>query len=429
MSFVSRRRIRICRRCDLVLALPPLTQGEQAVCPRCQHHLAERQAEPVISVVAWSLTALLLLLLALSFDYVSFSASGVGHTIALFDTVYGMLQHGQPAVALLLSLTMVLLPALYLLNLIYVFIGATRQRPWRGVRFVANTLHHVEPWLMADVFLLGAVVSLVKVADLATITFSPGFWAYAAFAVVVIETSRRVDKDWLWHRMYGELPRRSTAALRIGRVARAQGVLGCDNCEAVVALGTHSDGCPRCGHPVSDWLQHRPQVCMAWLLAALCFFFPAMLLPIMSTVDISGASPSTIVGGVVELWRAGSEPVALVILMASVVIPIAKMIALGWLVWVTSGGHAPLGKRQRMWLYRVNEWIGRWSMIDVFVVAILVALVQAGSVLSVLPGTAALAFAATVICTMFAAHAFDTRRLWWVTSRSEQHYQRLSEQP
>jgi paraquat-inducible protein A len=143
----------------------------------------------------------------------------------------------------------------------------------------------------------------------------------------------------------------------------------------------------------------------------LILYVPANLLPIMITSQLGRSLESTIIGGVLHLWELGSYPVALVILVASVLIPIGKLASLGLLCWAVIRGGATTA-RQRTTLYRMTELVGKWSMVDVFVVAVLVALIQMGGVMAVRPGTAALAFAGVVITTMLAAESFDPRLIW-----------------
>lgn len=140
-------------------------------------------------------------------------------------------------------------------------------------------------------------------------------------------------------------------------------------------------------------------------------YVPANIYPIMTTTSLGHSSPSTIIGGVVELVQMGSWPVAAVIFIASVIVPVGKLVALAWLCLVVSRS-SELNAAVRTRLYRLTEFIGRWSMIDIFVVAILVALIRAGSLMSITPGPAALAFGAVVVITMLAAMTFDPRLLW-----------------
>ncbi|MDG2048224.1 MAG: paraquat-inducible protein A [Halioglobus sp.] len=150
---------------------------------------------------------------------------------------------------------------------------------------------------------------------------------------------------------------------------------------------------------------------LALLITASLLYIPANLYPVMYTDALGSNEASTIMGGVVLLINLGSAPVALVIFVFSVMVPSAKLMAMFYLVW-TVQRHSPLDPRQRSTLYRVVEFIGKWSMVDIFVVTILVALVQLGGLLVILPGIAAVSFAAVVILTIIAAESFDARLIW-----------------
>lgn len=150
---------------------------------------------------------------------------------------------------------------------------------------------------------------------------------------------------------------------------------------------------------------------VALLITASLLYIPANMLPIMYTDQLGSTEASTILGGVVLLIKLGSAPIAAVIFIASVMVPLGKLMAMFYLVW-TVERHSPLGARQRTVLYQVTEFIGKWSMVDVFVVAILVALVHLGGLLVIRPGYAALSFAGVVIVTMIAAESFDSRLIW-----------------
>jgi paraquat-inducible protein A len=139
---------------------------------------------------------------------------------------------------------------------------------------------------------------------------------------------------------------------------------------------------------------------MALVMTAIILYVPANVLPIMTTDQLGRSTDSTILGGVVLLIKLGSYPVAAIIFIASVLVPLGKLLALMALCC------------ERTVLYRVTEFVGRWSMVDVFVVAILVSLIQLGGLMTIRPGIAALAFSGLVIVTMLAAESFDPRLIW-----------------
>lgn len=191
--------------------------------------------------------------------------------------------------------------------------------------------------------------------------------------------------------------------------ARAAGLAACHACAKLSAADTPR--CPRCGAPLHPRKPHSMQRAWAWLLSGLILYAPANLYPIMITETLGRAEANTIIGGVVALFEHGSYLVAVVVFGASVLIPLLKFFVMAYLlITIHNMSRRRLADRHR--LFRIVEFIGRWSMIDVFVVAILAALVQLSGLGKVLPGPAAGAFAAMVVCTMLSAAALDPRLLW-----------------
>ncbi|MEM7221077.1 MAG: paraquat-inducible protein A [Pseudomonadota bacterium] len=208
--------------------------------------------------------------------------------------------------------------------------------------------------------------------------------------------------------MSGRADNAATSGYPSGTAAAA-GLQSCARCGRL-APATQAR-CALCGKRLSLRVEHSLQQTLALLVTSVVLFVPAYSLPIMRTVQFGSSNDSTILGGVLLLMHHGSYPTALVIFVASVMVPIAKIIALTWLVWGVARGSA-WGPRRRQRLYGVVEFVGRWSMVDVFVVALLVALVQITGVLTIQPGSAALSFCGMVVATMLAADAFDTRLIW-----------------
>lgn len=191
--------------------------------------------------------------------------------------------------------------------------------------------------------------------------------------------------------------------------AAAVGLAGCHTCGKVSPLSLGR--CPRCGSRLHLRKSRSVERTVAFMLAATALYIPANVLPMMTMVELGESTSNTITGGIAYFWKGGAYPIALVILTASILIPLLKMVALTWLCLAATGKLHPspglLGK-----IYWVTELMGRWSMVDIFVVGILVALVQVGNYMTVTPGLGALAFAGVVVLTMFAAMSFDPRLLW-----------------
>ena len=193
------------------------------------------------------------------------------------------------------------------------------------------------------------------------------------------------------------------------RTARDMGLVGCTRCMRVAPLGTAL--CPRCGSILHSRDPMALQKVWAWWLLGLGCYIPANLYPMLETRTLVSTQSDTIVGGAVTLAQHGNWGVALIILVASVVIPVAKFLVLAGLAFGVWRGTRLSQARQHL-LYEIVEYIGRWSMIDVFVVAILSSLVQLQALATITPGRASLFFALSVIFTMLSAQSFDSRMIW-----------------
>jgi paraquat-inducible protein A len=184
--------------------------------------------------------------------------------------------------------------------------------------------------------------------------------------------------------------------------------------------------CPRCHAPLHLRKPDSLQRTIALTIGAVVLYFPANLLPVLQVEStLQGTRQSTIVGGVVQFWQSGDYPVALIIFIASVMIPILKILSIAVLCLGARSGRWP---RALTRLYRVTDYVGRWSMVDVFVVAILVGVVQLGSVMTINAGEGALAFAGVVLLTIFAAHSFDPRLIWDAAATKSRHSRRPSQE-
>lgn len=190
--------------------------------------------------------------------------------------------------------------------------------------------------------------------------------------------------------------------------ARSAGLVGCAECGRVHRRDV--EVCTVCGSLLRSRDGSSLQKVWAWLIAGMIVYIPANIYPMLRTSTLGHTSESTIIGGVLELVEFGSYGVAFIVFFASVVIPISKFIAIAYLAYRVHTGKR--GRARHLHLYEVVEFIGRWSMIDVFVVAILSALVQLNFVATINPGIAAVSFALSVAFTMISANSFDPRLIW-----------------
>jgi paraquat-inducible protein A len=197
-------------------------------------------------------------------------------------------------------------------------------------------------------------------------------------------------------------------------VAAGRGLATCGGCGLLSRAGNTdaaAAACPRCGTALHLRRVASAERTGALLLAAAICYVPANLLPVLVTTSIGGSQTDTILGGVMRLYGSGSWVLALVVLVASVMIPAGKITVLGYLL-VAARWRRPVRRSDCTRLYRLVALVGRWSMLDVFVGALVVALVQWGSYMSAASGPGLPFFAATAVLTMLAAMAFDPRLLW-----------------
>lgn len=191
--------------------------------------------------------------------------------------------------------------------------------------------------------------------------------------------------------------------------ARSAGLVACVACGRVHHIGTQV--CVRCGAALSSRDTTSLQRVWAWMIAGFVAYIPANIYPMLETTQLGKTTSSNLIGGVIELVGYGSYGVAFIVFFASVVIPLGKFGAITYLALQVARPD-PTAAHSRHKMYEVVEFIGRWSMIDVFVVALLSSLVQLGSAVSIQPGIAAVSFALSVAFTMVAAMSFDQRLIW-----------------
>ena len=365
--------------------------------------------------MAWALAALIALGLVFVFDFLSFSTRGVGHTMAFADAAGSLFADDYIALGLLFLATTAILPGLYLAAVLYLYAGQSFGARLPGARVIARTLRPLEPWLMSDVFIVGVLVALIKIVSLASIHIGTAFVAFCVYSLLLLRTFSLIDWTALWDTI---APRRGLpAVIKAGRGGQAQGLAVCHGCDTPF-MKHAGHRCPRCGKRHFAAAVNRLQLTWALLATATILYIPANLFPVLATETLGNAEPQTIIAGVVHLAAAGSWPIALVIFVASIVVPISKIAALAWLCLAAQyGWHRSALTQTR--LYRITEKVGRWSMIDVFVVATLGALVHAGQLMSITPGPGVVSFALVVVITMIAALTFDTRLLWRAAEADE----------
>jgi len=371
-TMMSKPHTMQCHECHYQVTLPLLTHKQAAVCPRCGLQLTVYHHNASQKIIALATTSLIFLLASLPFEFLSFSASGQYQSIDILGSLWILVEKDYALLAVVQAIAVLILPAFVLISLLYLLVPLSLGLRPAKAEWVIATLFKLLPWTMAEIFLIRVLVSLIKIVSMADIGLGLSFYAYLFFTLSMTITLLYVDKYQLKKLFNSEII---------------------------------DDDHP----PLSR--SHSIQTTWALLLTSALLYIPANILPIMHTNVLGSDQPSTILGGVILLWEMGSYPIAVIIFIASVFVPVAKIVILCWLNYSVQSQQIHANSERIFW-YRVTEFVGRWSMIDVFVVAVLVSLIQLGNIMSILPGHAALAFCGLVICTMLAAMSFDSRLIW-----------------
>jgi paraquat-inducible protein A len=395
----------LCRYCDLLQELPQLQDGEEADCQRCGHELDARQRESAIRPILYAISALFMLVLTNLFPFVGMDAAGSHRDMDFLDTSAVLLSENYPWLAILVWLFIQAIPAFCMIAIVYLKLGMYFRLP--ALVQTARLLYALKPWSMVDIFLIGLIVSFVKLLTHFEISLGMSFWAFCIFCLLHLRTFQVVDRHELWSRI-APAPQPVQGKIS-GATGLSQQLKVCSCCTALVELEQLT--CTRCGTKVRQRIPNSIQKTLALLVTATILYIPANFLPMMETVSLGDSIESTIISGIILMWQDGAYPVAIVVLLASVVIPVLKIAVMFWLCYLTT---LPLSERSQhgTWIYPVVDWIGRWSMVDVLVVAILAALVRFDALVGVYPGMGTFVFACVVIITMLAAMSFDPRLLW-----------------
>lgn len=395
----------LCPQCDLLVALPALQGGQKAACPRCGTTLSTQWASPRQRPTAYALAALFMLLLANLFPFINMKVAGISSEVTLLDIPGVMFSEDYASLGTFFMLFVQAVPAFCLLTILLLVNRVTL--PLSLQRHAARILFQLKSWGMAEIFLAGVLVSFVKLMAYGDIGVGSSFLPWCLFCVLQLLAFQCVDRRWLWDDI-APMPA-VEQPLKVGVAGIHQGLRSCRCCTAILPQAQLV--CPRCETQGHIRRKHSLQWTLALLFTSVMLYLPANILPIMITEMLGSKYPSTILAGVILLWGEGAWPVAMVIFIASIVVPTLKMLAIAWLCW-DARGHGKRDSERMHLIYDVVEFVGRWSMIDVFVIAVLSALVRIGGLMNIYPDIGALMFAFVVILTMFAAMTFDPRLSW-----------------
>jgi paraquat-inducible protein A len=403
-------QLRECPSCGLLQTVPALPSGTTARCVRCPTVLRHTSSHGVDHIIALTLTAFILLVLMCSTTLMTVETAGIKRAADLFSGPEELARQNMAELAAVIIFVTVLAPLIRLVGTLYVLVRFHETPPPSHLRRVFAWAERLRPWSMLEVFVFGVFVAYVKLSDLVTIGLATGVYALLALTFVLVWMDSALDREAVWERLY--------RASLCGGTPILAGAIGCETCGLVSVPYPDHPRCPRCD---STLHQRKPNsVARTWALviAAAVLYIPANYYPVLSVVQLGAGQPSTILGGVEELLTARQYPLAALVFFASIAVPMLKLIGLSiMLITIQTGRIGWLRDRTR--LYHIVRFVGRWSMIDIFMESLLGALVAFGSIVTIEPGAGALALCAVVILTMFAAETFDPRLMWDAAAERE----------
>lgn len=394
-----------CHDCGQLHRLASIPRKSTAKCRRCDAVLYRRPKNSLDRTLAMTWAAAILFILANAFPILELQLQGQWQAATLFTSIKAFYQQDLWALSLVILMTTIIMPFVEICGLLFVLMPLKYNRVLPGMAASFRWIRHLKPWGMVEVFMLAILVSVVKLADMATIIPEISLFCFGGMILTLTAASAALEPHDVW--------------TRIALVPNAQSGISprpcywtsCHGCQLLLPRRDAPCSCPRC----HAQLHHRKpkSISRTWALviAAFIMYIPANMLPITTMTSMGKTQSDTIMSGVIYFVITGSWPLALIIFIASIVVPLAKLLILSFLL-ISVQKKSAWRPKDRTRLYRFTEAVGRWSMLDIYVVSLMVALINFGPMASASAGPGALAFASVVIITMFAAMSFDPRLIW-----------------
>jgi len=398
---IAERQARVaCPDCGLVQRLPTVARRHIAECRRCSRLLAGPATGRVDAPLTLALSALLLLIPATVEPLLTVASHGAARTCWLWSGIAGLWREGFEPLATIVAAFSLTFPYLYLAALIGV-LASLRRRPGAYTGSTFRWVLRLRPWMMLEIFLVGCFVAYSRLHLVVGVHVLSGGWCLMGATTALLLSLTQLDERTVWE------------ALPLGSHRPDAGghTIACTVCELLVPGARGGSACPRCRAVLHDRKPHAFRVTAALVAAGFMLYVPANVLPVLTLVSFGNRQSNTIITGVLELAQNRLWPLALIVFLASIVVPLLKLCGLTWMLLATLQG-SPRALIGRTRFYRLIDTVGSWSNIDVFVASVLVGLLQFGTIAQARAGSGLTAFAAVVILTMIATRTFDTRLMW-----------------
>ena len=399
----------------MICEMPVVAAGLVVDCPQCNHALWRKQVHPFKYVIACSLASALFYCFAVVAPFLEIAAHGRFQLAKIETGPDQLLSGGFQLVGFLVLAVTVIFPGVKIALLLITLIGIeTKSLPAQFMKAIFRWYEPLRPWAMIDVYLLGFLVAYTRLIAMASVHLDTALFALVGVMISMAAADAALDMESVWQALEKAEHKTPKPKLAVAPPSssspRQPFLIGCHCCD-LVNLARPGADCTRCGTPLHKRKAGSTGRSASLLIAAAVLYIPANVYPVMLITTLGKPEPFTIMAGILELVHAGLWPLALLVFFASITIPLMKLLMLAYMLWQTQS-RKPKHFLAKARIYRIVKFVGRWSMIDVFMISILVALVRFGQLTNIEASTGAPCFAAVVVLTMFAVDFFDPRLMW-----------------
>mgnify|MGYP000616447775 FL=1 len=401
-----------CIECDATVSVRRPQEGEYAQCPRCHHKLQSGSRWSLKRCSLIALSILILMPFALGYPLLSLDLLGTKIDASVWKGIWKMAVEGYSYTAFMIFICAVLMPVSFAILVIMLQLSKLLKIKPRNVLLFVG---YIKPWVMFDVYLVALGVTMFKVREYATLEVDVYLIAFVFTALLTTLLFIKINLDDLWHDFYPDQKpvTKSDKPLEL-----------CTACDYTFLKEDqeydhrHRAICPRCASLIEIPESVKLQRVWATLVAGIIMLFPANLLPISGVYLTGSLSQDTLMSGVMSFISMGSYFVAFVVFFASIFVPVSKILIMLYLLASVHFKWRHSIKWQ-MRLLHIIHFVGRWSMLDLFVLALMMSLVTRGQIINFTVGPAAFYFGAAVFLTMISTSQFDSRLIWKIYDRKQ----------
>ena len=401
-----------CIGCDATVSVCRPQAGEYAQCPRCHQKLQSGSRWSLKRCSLIALSILILMPFALGYPLLSLDLLGTKIDASVWQGIWKMAVSGYAYTAFMIFICAILMPVSFAILVIMLQLSKLLKIKPRNVLLFVG---YIKPWVMFDVYLVALAVTMFKVREYATLEVDVYLIAFIFTALLTTLLFIKINLDDLWHDFYPEQKpvTESDKPLEL-----------CTACDYTFLKKDqqydrrHRAICPRCASLIETPDSVKLQRVWATLVAGIIMLFPANLLPISGVYLTGNLSQDTLMSGVMSFISMGSYFVAFVVFFASIFVPVSKILIMLYLLASVHFKWRHSIKWQ-MRLLHIVHFVGRWSMLDLFVLALMMSLVTRGQIINFTVGPAAFYFGAAVFLTMISTSQFDSRLIWKIYDRKQ----------